>query len=144
MKRKNLSRLLSLVLVALLSLSLLAGCSTEEVPYSADVKEYADVYVSVVSIEPMIKVGVGENYTETACVCYTTSGDEVWVYIGISEYKSLFDSTADFNGENWWADRVDFASPVTIHGEMRDAEDKCEGLSYDIGADMVVVFETKD
>ena len=79
MKRENLSRLLSLMLVLVLSVSLLAGCSSEEVPYSASAEEYDDVYVTLVSIEPMVKVGTGENYTETACVCYTTSGDEVGV-----------------------------------------------------------------
>ena len=89
-------------------------------------------------------MGVGENYTETACVCYTTSGDEVWVYISISEYKNLFDGTANFYGDNWWADRVDFSSPVTIHGQMKEAEDKCEGLSYDIGNSLILVFESMD
>jgi len=144
MKRENMSRLLSLVLVLVLGAALLTGCSTEEVPYSGSVEEYNRVYASIVSIEPMIKIGVDENYTETACECYTTSGDKVWVYISISEYKDLFDSTANFYGDNWWADRVDFSSPVTIHGQMREAEDKCAGLSYDIGASLVLVFESMD
>ena len=61
MKRENLSRLLSLMLVLVLSVSLLAGCSSEEVPYSASAEEYDDVYVTLVSIEPMVKVGTGEK-----------------------------------------------------------------------------------
>ena len=39
MKKENLSRLLSLMLVVVLSVSLLAGCSSEEVPYSASAEE---------------------------------------------------------------------------------------------------------
>ena len=144
MKKQILSRLLSLMLVLVLSVSLLAGCSSEEVPYSASAEEYDDVYVTLVSIEPMVKVGTGENYTETACVCYTTSGDEVWVYIDIDEYKELFDSSANFFGDNWWADRVDFSAPITFHGEMRDAEDLCEGLSYDIGNSLIIVYRSHD
>ena len=108
------------------------------------------VYVDLISIEPMTKVGtsyngsVVTNYTETACVCYTTAGDEVWVYIDIDTYMNLFDSTADFVGDDWWADRIDFSSPVRIHGKMDMAEDLCEGLSYDIGSSLVIEFESKD
>lgn len=154
MKRETAARLLSLVLALtmLMGICLLTGCSSsdEEVAYSGSVKEYDDVYVDLISIEPMTKIGssytngIITNYTETACVCYTSSGAEVWVYIDIDEYLEQFDATADFEGDNWWADRVDFSSPVRVHGEMRDAEDMCEGLSYDIGTSLVLVFESRE
>lgn len=153
MKRETISRLLSLVLALtmLMGICLLTGCGAEEeVAYSSSAEEYDDVYVDLISIEPMTKIGTSytdgiiTNYTETACVCYTTSGAEVWVYIDIDKYLEQFDATADFEGDEWWADRVDFSTPVRIHGEMREAEDMCEGLSYDIGTSLVIVFQSKD
>ena len=150
MKRNTISRLLSLVLALTMLLALAACGSAEEVAYSASAEEGDLVYVDLISIEPMTKIGTSytngiiTNYTETACVCYTTSGDEVWVYIDIAEYKALFDGTADFEGDNWWADRVDFSSPVRVHGKMEEAEELCEGLSLDIGSSLIIVFESKD
>lgn len=150
MKRTTFSRLLSLVLVLMLGAALLTGCSMEEQAWTRSSEEGDLVYVDLISIEPMTKVGssyngsVVTNYTETACVCYTTSGDEVWVYIEIAEYKALFDSTADFYGDNWWADRVDFSSPVRIHGKVEESEELCDGLSIDIGSSLIVVFESKE
>lgn len=150
MKRNTISRLLSLVLALTMLLALAACGSAEEVAYSRSAEEGDLVYVDLISIEPMTKIGTSytngiiTNYTETACVCYTTSGDEVWVYIDIAEYKSLFDATADFEGDDWWADRVDFSSPVRVHGKMEEAEELCEGLSIDIGSSLVVVFESRD
>ena len=138
------------LLLALAMVLSLAACAQEEVAYSAGADEGDLVYVDLISIEPMTKVGtsyngsVVTNYTETACVCYTTAGDEVWVYIDIDTYMDLFDSTADFVGDDWWADRIDFSSPVRIHGKVEEAEELCEGLSYDIGSSLVIVFESKD
>ena len=138
------------LLLALAMVLSLAACAQEEVAYSAGADEGDLVYVDLISIEPMTKVGtsyngsVVTNYTETACVCYTTAGDEVWVYIDIDEYKELFDSSANFFGDNWWADRVDFSAPITFHGEMREAEDLCEGLSYDIGNSLIIVYRSHD
>lgn len=148
MKRKNLvSRVASLVLAAamLMGVCMLTGCmAEEEVAYSASVTEYDDVYVDIVSIEPMIKVGTNDNYTHTACECYTTNGTTVWVYITINEYLRLFDATATFEGDDWWADYVSLPSVTRIHGEMRDAEDMCDGLSYDIGTELLIRFDSKD
>lgn len=152
MKRETISRLLSLVLALtmLMGVCMLTGCSKEEAAYSSSSEEGDPVYVDVISIEPMTKVGTSyngsiiTNYTETACVCYTTSGDEVWVYIDIDTYLDLFDFTADFEGDDWWADRVDFSSPVRIHGKVEEAEELCDGLSVDIGSSLIIVFESKD
>lgn len=148
MNRKNLrSRIACLALAAamLLGVCMLTGCvAEEEVAYSSSATEYDDVYVDIVSIEPMIKIGVGDDYTHTACECYTTSGSVVWVYISIDKYLLQFDPTADFEGDDWWADCVSLSSVTRIHGEMREAEDMCDGLSYDIGSTLLIDFESKD
>ena len=142
-------KLFALVLVLTLLSCMFAGCAKEEVAFSGSSEEGDPVYVDIISIEPMTKVGTTAegssytNYTDTACVCYTTTGDEVWVFIDISTYKNLFDSTADFYGDSWWADRVNLSAPVRIHGEVEEAEELCGGLSYDIGSSLIIVFESK-
>ncbi len=148
MKRETLSRRIASLLLALvmvLGMCMLTGCAEEEeVPYSSSVEVFDDVYVDIISIEPMTKIGVDENYTETACICYTATGEELWVYMKINKYMSSFDATADFEGDDWWADKVDFASPVRIHGEMRRAESLCEGLSIDIGSTLILYYESHE
>lgn len=148
MKRKNLfSRIASLVLAAamLMGVCMLTGCmDEEEVAYSGSATEYDDVYVDIVSIEPMIKVSTNNIDTHTVCECYTTNGSTVWVYISINEYLRLFDATATFEGDDWWADCVSLPAATRIHGEMREAEDMCDGLSYDIGTDLLIQFDSKD
>lgn len=150
-KRNLVSRVLSLAaaMVLLAGICLMAGCSLEETAYSGSVKYGNRVYADLISIEPMTKVGssylgTAYNYTDTVCVGYTTTGDEVWVYLSIEKYKELFDATANFEGDEWWADKVSFSEPVRVHGKMDRAESLCQGLSEDTGHDLILVFSSKD
>lgn len=136
-----------IVLVCLIS-GVLSQCSNDNNPepyiFSQSAKTGDDVYIDIVSIEPVYSISTGGSYhaSGVVCRCKTSDGKTAWVYMSVYEYNNYIDSNAEINNYlNSDYDTVQFSPAKRISGKARTAEVLCDGLSAKTGT-MILEFES--
>ncbi len=113
-----------------------------ETQFSQTVAPGAYVYESVVSISPEkgLYTDGASTYSGIICKCQTESGNVVWVYMNVTQYQENFDSDLNTSIQNVYAEPVTFSSPKKIWGVAKYANIIVNGLSDEIGVEMLINF----
>lgn len=112
--------------------------------FSQSAKSGEDVYIDIVSIEPVYSISPLGSYSasDVTCRCKTSDGKTAWVYMSVYEYNKYIDSSAKL-GSSFNADFeiVRYSPSKRIYGEARKAEVLCDGLSAKTGT-MILEFDS--
>ena len=111
-----------------------------EVLYTPGAEEFTYVYADITWVSPQFSIttrGNGVTSEDIVCKCLTTNGETLWLCMDDYDYQECFEP------DNWvyeldFADKS-LATPVQVHGLMREADDMCKGLAQQIGCDMVLL-----
>lgn len=117
-------------------------------PFSQTCRSGQDVYADIVSIIPEYGISLsleGSNsthYHSVVCRAVTVSGATVWVYMSVNEYNDDFDSSADLQDMFGSFQELTYSPSRRITGTAYQAESACDGLSEQIGCDLVLNYDS--
>lgn len=126
----------------------------KEMMYTSGAEDGDKVYVDVVNLEPqytvgeMLKKGQFSITNNLVCLCQTTLGENVWVYMRIQEYEDFegaYSEESTFLGvTSTWYGPISFENPIRIHGYVRDSDQLVENMSSRIDSQQVIKYESYD
>ena len=125
------------------------GYSTvNEMVYENSIAPMKNVYTKIVSMDPVMNIYPSGAYEATDVLCHaeTTDGEEIYILMSITDYKTHIDSTAELSNivVDWMnhADAKTFDTPLKLHGISYEAASVISDLPDDIGCDRIFWFKS--
>lgn len=116
----------------------LANQHSDAEDYTASLSTGSTVNEVIVSVLPkdIIKVQYAKPESFLICKSKTQNGDTLWIYISVSKYKAVFDSSLDSIGKQ---SSPLSTPPTNIVGRVIDTESIEQGLAESYGEKIVYI-----